>query len=222
MTFMNWLIQNSGWLSVFITGIVGVITIVAIIFSPIIALKVQKEIEETKEKNQRKLGIFKTLMATRAARLSPAHVEALNMIDIEFYRREKIIESWRSYQHHLNSPISEPVTEESSKKWLDTSEKFLIDLLSKMSDEVGYSFDRDTLKKAIYFPRAHGELEQDQIMLRKGLLEIISKGKPLTMNINSFPINQEIQNKQNKLQESLIDYFDGKKPVKVEIQDKSK
>lgn len=220
MAFLKWLETNSGWLTILITGLVGIISIIAIIVAPIIALKVRKEIEESKEKNQRKLGIFKTLMATRAARLSPAHVEALNMIDIEFYGIEKILKSWRLYQYHLNSPISEPVTEESSKKWLDASEEFLIDLLSKMSDEVGYSFDKDALKKAIYFPKAHGELEQDQIMLRKGLLEIIAKGKPLTMDINSFPINTKMQDKQNKLQDTLIDYFDGKRTVKVEIENK--
>ena len=60
------------------------ITISAIIIGPILAVQVQKLIERYKEKNDRKLNIFKTLMATRGARVSFEHVRALNMIDTEY------------------------------------------------------------------------------------------------------------------------------------------
>jgi hypothetical protein len=45
------------------------------------------KIEDNKAKKQRKLHIFKTLMATRAARLSAEHVQALNMIDLVRVKR---------------------------------------------------------------------------------------------------------------------------------------
>jgi|WetSurMetagenome_2_1015567.scaffolds.fasta_scaffold1355444_2 hypothetical protein len=46
-----------------ITIIIGVWTIIAIVLGPLIALQIQKWIENWKEKKQRKLAIFKTLMA---------------------------------------------------------------------------------------------------------------------------------------------------------------
>ena len=51
------------------------------------AVQVQKWLEVFREERGRKLWIFKTLMATRASAVSAEHVQALNMIDLEF--REK-------------------------------------------------------------------------------------------------------------------------------------
>jgi Family of unknown function (DUF6680) len=46
---------------------------------PVLAVQAQKWIERFREKNARRLATFRTLMATRATTLSPAHVEALNV-----------------------------------------------------------------------------------------------------------------------------------------------
>ena len=50
----------------------------------------------SKSTYQRKLDIFKTLMATRATPLARTHVESLNRIDIEFtgIKEKKVREAW--------------------------------------------------------------------------------------------------------------------------------
>jgi hypothetical protein len=69
---------------------VGELAIVfATLLGPVLAVQAQKWIERAREKTQRKIAIFRTLMATRATFLSPAHVEALNAIPIEFYGNKK-------------------------------------------------------------------------------------------------------------------------------------
>src|SRR2546422_225122 len=62
----------------------GWLTILAIILGPIVALALQRYSERRREKQQRQLTIFKELMATRAAKVSQRHVDALNAIEIEF------------------------------------------------------------------------------------------------------------------------------------------
>lgn len=57
--------------------------IVSTILGPILAVQVQKWLELWREKRDRKLKIFYNLMATRAARVSERHVEALNSIQLE-------------------------------------------------------------------------------------------------------------------------------------------
>ncbi|MDQ6705220.1 MAG: hypothetical protein M3Z85_04535 [Acidobacteriota bacterium] len=52
------------------------------LLAPVLAVQVQKYLERWREESERRKKIFKTLMATRAARLAPAHIEALNLIDI--------------------------------------------------------------------------------------------------------------------------------------------
>lgn len=59
--------------------------IAAVILGPILAVQVQKRIEKLREKWGRKNHLFQILMSTRASRLSPDHVQALNMIDLVFY-----------------------------------------------------------------------------------------------------------------------------------------
>jgi hypothetical protein len=78
------------------------IMIVAVVVSPFLAVHVQKRLEQASERRNRKLQVFKALMANRGAPLSPLHVESLNMIDVEFYgesrKDKKVISAWKEYQ----------------------------------------------------------------------------------------------------------------------------
>ena len=58
--------------------------IIAILIAPFLAVFAQRQIDLWREQRQRKLWVFKTLMATRGRTLSPEHVQALNMIELEF------------------------------------------------------------------------------------------------------------------------------------------
>jgi hypothetical protein len=105
-------------------------------------------------KKDRKLNIFKTLMATRGARLSFEHVRALNMIDTEFYGEIKIIDAWKCYLDCLNE---NPSGENEFNSWSSKKDDLFVTLLSTMATSLSYHFDSVHLKKAIYLPRAHGE-----------------------------------------------------------------
>jgi len=90
--------------------------VLAVLLAPLLAVQVQKWIEKFRERHQRKLYVFTTLMATRATRLSPEHVQALNMIDLAFYGRkilnqryqtkaeQSITEAWKKYLDQLATP----------------------------------------------------------------------------------------------------------------------
>lgn len=58
--------------------------ILAVLVAPFLAVFAQKQIELWREQRSRKLWVFKTLMATRGRALSLEHVQALNVIDLEF------------------------------------------------------------------------------------------------------------------------------------------
>lgn len=82
-----------------------ILTITATALSPVIAVQVTRYLDDRNEVRGRKLQVFKTLMATRALNLSPAHVEVLNRIDLEFspkVRSEKVVlDVWQQYLDHL-------------------------------------------------------------------------------------------------------------------------
>ena len=114
------------------------ITIVALFLGPILAIQVQKLIEAKKEKRDRRFDIFKTLMATRAERLSTEHVQALNLIDIEFYgkirwgtrfqteREKAVTNAWKNYNDHLNHT-------QGGEDWWTRGEELLVKMLYEMS-----------------------------------------------------------------------------------------
>lgn len=201
--------------------------IAAVLLAPLIAVQVQKYLEVLREKRQKKIGIFQTLMATRAARLSAQHVQALNMIDIEFYGRKiigyryqsrsekEITDAWKVYLDHLYRP---DVTESELKAWTEKGADLFVELLHRMAQHLGYDFDKVHLNKGIYSPRAHGEEELEQLFIRKAFVEILQGKKAFPMAVVSFPYSQEDAAKQREATDKLIEYLDGKRAVKVNFK----
>src|SRR5438067_9365814 len=79
-------------------------TIIAIILGPILAIQVEKYLEDRRESRRRKITLFRELMVTRGSRLSARHVEALNGIQMEFHNEgedKKVVDAWKLYITHL-------------------------------------------------------------------------------------------------------------------------
>ncbi len=99
--------------------------ILATLLSPLMAIQVQKTIELATERRSAKRKIFHDLMATRATPVAPTHVQALNMIDLEFspsrWRRQTarerdVLKTWRIYADHLNEAVDN--NNEAAVAWL--------------------------------------------------------------------------------------------------------
>jgi hypothetical protein len=135
------------------------LVIVAIILAPILAVQVQKYIEAKKEKRARKIHNFRTLMATRATPLSPLHVEALNLIDIEFVDNPNVINAWKLLLDNFqNYPQDQKAADFQTKltTCAERSSDLLADLLFEMSKTRGYKYDKVVLKRGCYIPKGHG------------------------------------------------------------------
>jgi uncharacterized membrane-anchored protein YhcB (DUF1043 family) len=160
------------------TVLVGIATIVAVVRGPIMALRIQRKLDEEREKTNRKLSIFKTLMSYRATRLSPHFVQALNLIDIEFTdpSEKSVRDSWKELQDHYADWGRKTTAQRQveGKALIDRSDDLLADLLVRMGGSLGYTFDRVYVKKASYYPEGLGDMEQEQHALRKGFLRLLA------------------------------------------------
>lgn len=156
-----------------------VITILAIVVGPVLALMVQRWLDATRTADARRLSVFRELMATRAARLSPRHVEALNLIELEFTGKKfaKVRAEWKEYLDSLsNTPTDEALQ---AVHYQSREEKF-VTLVVQMGKSLGYSFDSVAIKRNAYSPIAHGELEKDQQLVRKGVVELLTGKRALS------------------------------------------
>ncbi|MGF6549354.1 DUF6680 family protein [Paraburkholderia youngii] len=163
--------------------------VTATLVGPVLAVQAQKWVERAKESASRKAAVFATLMATRAARLGPDHVRALNAIDLVFYGRQwlgkrlrtkgeqTVLDAWKEYLDHLSEPV--PGSEAATQAFLASRNELFINLLAAIAKERRYSFDRVVLKKGAYSPLAHGQLEQAQADALKGVAEVFSGRRPI-------------------------------------------
>lgn len=192
----------------------------ATVLGPILAVQAQKAVEAFREGRLRKTRVFEQLMATRASRVAPEHVRALNMIDLVFYgerilgipkrsgKEQRVLDSWKEYLDHLNN--KDP--EEQIMLWAAKGDELFTNLLYAMAEDIGLKFDRVQLKRGAYSPIAHGELEAEQADLRKATLSLVEGKHALKMNVVGFPFDadavqankQAIQNLGNALQTGIL------------------
>ena len=150
--------------------VLSAVTIAAIYYGPISALKIQRKLDDEREARSRKLHIFKTLMSNRATRMSPQYVQSLNLIDVEFTAsndKEKAVrDAWKEL---LDLFVNFKNTPNASEKADDLNAI----LLAAMGKSLGYDFDKVHLKKGAYYPEFLGNVEVEQHTLRKKVLELL-------------------------------------------------
>ena len=193
----------------------GVLIVVTLFTGPVAAVQTEKWLQRRRDKRKGKEHIFRTLMATRASRVSPEHVQALNMIDLEFYggggKNKKVREAWKAYLDHLNVQYDKDHAAASEMK----RDELFVDLLYQMALCLDFDFDKTHIKNSTYSPVAHGNLELDQHLIRLGLVNILT-GKA------AFPVvaqaaSEEEAKEQAQLRKLLTDYLSGKTPQPVRI-----
>lgn len=173
-------------------------TIAAIILGPILAVQIQNIIQLIKDSKNRKMQIFKALMATRATPLYPAHVESLNMIDIEFYNHKNVVNTWKLLHDNFSNYPQDPKALDFNVKLNQCSEKasdLLVDLLYEMSKVLGYKFDKVLLKRGCYIPKGHGDFQTEQDFIRKSMVQLFLGKLPFPVFIKNIP-RSENNNKQ--------------------------
>ena len=161
------------------------VMILAVFSGPIVAVQLTKFLDTKKEKRQRKLDIFKTLMSTRSYSTSWDHVMTLNRIDLEFetsnQKEKAVIEAWKQYLDLLGDK-SIPVDQ-----WLAKRVELLVELLHKMALVLDYDFDKTHIKNSSYSPEAHGNIDNQQAQIREGIIDILAGTRVLPMNITNWP-----------------------------------
>ena len=150
--------------------------------------------------------------ATRATRLASEHVLALNRIDLDFgaasrhqtAREREVIDRWRLYADQLNVPLPDNPTPAQQEAWTQRADDLFIELLFALSEALGYSFDRVQLRRAVYRPRAHGDVEIRQDIIQRGIAGLFTGHTSLPMKVTDFPYDPEAADKQKSLQDAIL------------------
>lgn len=165
---MTWFAVHLGSIAIVFATLIG----------PVLAVQAQKYLERHRDQKRAKDSIFRVLMATRASRLSPDHVQALNGIDLAYYsggiREKRVRESWKAYHDLLNTRFAK----EREGEWVTRQLDLFVDLLHEMAVCLGYDFDKTYIKNSSYAPEAFGTIEQEVNLIRGALAEILVGKRP--------------------------------------------
>lgn len=165
------------------------IMIFAVLLGPIIAVQLTRYLDNKKEIRQRKVDLFRTLMATRAYRISWDHVVALNRIDLEFDRRvpteKDVINSWKSYFDLLSDKMLTP------EQWNVKRVDLFVELLHAMAKVLDYDFDKTHIKNSAYSPMAHENAEFENNEIRAGIIKILKGDALFPIEVRSIKNHDE-------------------------------
>lgn len=191
------------------------LNVLAVLLSPVIALRVSKALEEGRERRQRKMWVFHALMASRNARVSAEHVRALNSIDIEFAKDRSVTLAWKAYLDHLND------TSQELNVWGQKSDDLFVELLFAMSKALKFDFDKTHLRRGIYSPRAHGEADEDAMVVRKALVALAKGEQALRVDLSEITDSEAEEAAAQVTRQAVRDVLTGERPLRVRLESPS-
>lgn len=194
--------------------VTDIVMILAVVAGPIAAVLATEVYRRRKEISDRKESVFRALMATRSATMSPTHVENLNLVETVFLgsdsRSRAVVDQWKVYLQHLGSGDPQ------QHAWGVRREDLLHDLLQKMSIAIGRSYDLSHIKGGVYYPSGYETAEQELIVLRKLLLKIIAGEESLKVTL--LPLNNEAAFAAHKeMQDALKKFVTGNTPIPISV-----
>lgn len=139
--------------------------VLATFFGPIAALLITFSRDWRAQKYNRRLHAFRVLMATRRIGISNDHVNALNLLEVDFYRCKRVEAAWKSYLEHLNTRFPKD-DQAAAVQWGETKERRLAQLLFQMAKVLKFDISELDLFRGGYAPEgwAHKESRQNDLL----------------------------------------------------------
>lgn len=149
------------------------ILVIAAFMGGVAAVYIQRFMDRRDGKRGRQHRLFEELMATRATRLSPRHIEALNFIPVIFSEKngshKRVREDWNQYLEHLNDEKKRVV---SFAAWEGELNVKLANLIHTISETLGYNFPKSEIQNGIYHPQGLVNREVSQLEILSGLTKV--------------------------------------------------
>lgn len=149
------------------------ITIAAILLGPVVAIMTSQYLDKVRADKQRKLDVSRTLMQTRSMQISPKHVGALNLVELEFRDCPRVIYSWKEYLAHLGEEL--PPLRKKDKYDLAAQKRntLLTTLIDEMAKVLGIKVAQLEILRGNYVPQGWADAEWEQQLARRGLIEVL-------------------------------------------------
>ncbi len=149
------------------------LTIIAIFLGPFSALLVSRFLDNSRADKARRMDIFRTLMRTRNQFLSWDHVQALNLVELEFRKYPKVIDAWKNYLEKLSEPPPPVQEQEKEQQFHAKLDKLLTSLIGEIAKALKIKIDLLEIYEGNYVPQGWADAEWDQTRIRRALIQVL-------------------------------------------------
>jgi hypothetical protein len=149
---------------------------------PILAVALTLWREAVKAKYSRRLHVFRTLMATRRMAISNEHVNAINLVEVDFYKCRSVKAAWSEYKNHLHDN-----SQKEDQIWRETKERLLPKLLFEIAAVVGFKIPAIDIFKGGYAPKGWEHRDMRATGALEYIYELIQGTKAVPVAVTSFP-----------------------------------
>jgi hypothetical protein len=148
----------------------GLMSVAAILAAPIITLQVQRKLDAHKAGRERRETIFRALWVNRRRPYYLARVDALNMIDVEFFGEKKVQDAWENLRAHYFRKEHPGLNDE---QIFVAREELFATLLFEISQTLGYPFTRTHIRDNVYRPQVHETFDEIEFETRNRMLGLL-------------------------------------------------
>ena len=187
------------------------ITTLAIVVGPLSAVMIAHWLQIQAGKRQSKLHVFRTLMTTRRTPLSPERGQALNLVEVEFYRRRDVQDRFKDLLTTYNDQVRWKAEDENIRKLiLQEVDDKSVQLLRAIGASLGYRLESLELLRGSYYPEAFSALENQQMEIRQ-FLASLNRGRPINVAVLDVRHPEKILD-QARVTQKVIDVAVQKEP----------
>jgi len=170
----------------------AVATIVAVLVGPIFAVIVTRLMDNFRAARERKFKIFRSLMKTRKMPIHQEHVEALNLVEIEFIKHVQVITTWKAYLENLGTELPSTTDKAAFDSAMQKRDGLLTKLLSDIADVLKIKITQLDILHGNYVPQGWVNDDTDQRLVRTQLLNVLYGRAPISIrpapiSNNPFP-----------------------------------
>jgi hypothetical protein len=160
----------------------GLAVVAATILGPILAVLVTRFIDVKRERRTRQYELFRALMRSRRANLSPEYVSALNTVEVEFAGIKSVDDAQRLLFQHLN-------TRPQPSDWDDRLSRLQTRLLYAIAKQLDFKVEQLDVLEGGYVPQGWGTTEEQNTEVRNNVLEVLRGKRALKIeSIASSPL----------------------------------
>jgi|SRR5579863_1936886 len=167
-----------------------VLTLIALLFGPVIAVTLQLTSERRKHVRDRQVETMRMLVSTRHLPSDPRWTQAINMVPIDFNSVGKVMAAWRSYQSSIRYQASPENLASHQREATAKQTNLIFEILSFLKYDLAESEFQDSAYAASglilrdnlmlsgweAWPRIAAALESNNAMLSAALAQ--NQGNP--------------------------------------------